>query len=106
MKKGLCLILVPLLTLGSFSFAEETKTGGIETILAGMSLRDKVAQMMIASFRTWQEGMAEGGAWSAVFWCNHDQPRAVSRISAAFCCLRKILPARSRPSGWFRRCGR
>ena len=55
MKKGLCLILVPLLTLGSFSFAEETKTGGIETILAGMSLRDKVAQMMIASFRTWQE---------------------------------------------------
>ncbi len=31
-------------------------------------------------FRTWQEGMAEGGGWSAVFWCNHDQPRAVSRL--------------------------
>ncbi len=31
-------------------------------------------------FRTWQEGMAAGGAWSAVFWCNHDQPRVVSRL--------------------------
>lgn len=29
---------------------------------------------------TWQEGMAENGGWNAVFWCNHDQPRAVSRF--------------------------
>ncbi len=28
----------------------------------------------------WQVGMAEGGGWNAVFWCNHDQPRAVSRF--------------------------
>lgn len=28
----------------------------------------------------WQMGMAEHGAWDAVFWCNHDQPRAVSRF--------------------------
>lgn len=31
-------------------------------------------------FVKWQEGMQEGSAWNAVFWCNHDQPRAVSRF--------------------------
>ena len=31
-------------------------------------------------FNTWQEGMAAGGGWNAVFWCNHDQPRVVSRL--------------------------
>lgn len=29
---------------------------------------------------SWQEGMAEHGAWNAVFWCNHDQPRVISRF--------------------------
>ena len=29
---------------------------------------------------TWQEGMQAGGGWSALFWDNHDQPRAVSRF--------------------------
>lgn len=28
----------------------------------------------------WQVGMAQAGGWNAVFWCNHDQPRAVSRF--------------------------
>lgn len=28
----------------------------------------------------WQMGMQEGNGWSAVFWCNHDQPRIVSRF--------------------------
>lgn len=28
----------------------------------------------------WQTGMAENDAWNAVFWCNHDQPRPVSRF--------------------------
>ena len=28
----------------------------------------------------WQTGMAENNAWNAVFWCNHDQPRPVSRF--------------------------
>ena len=28
----------------------------------------------------WQFGMAEHHAWNAVFWCNHDQPRVVSRF--------------------------
>ncbi|MBM7702464.1 alpha,alpha-phosphotrehalase [Metabacillus iocasae] len=28
---------------------------------------------------TWQVGMNKGGGWNALFWCNHDQPRVVSR---------------------------
>ncbi|EOD01214.1 alpha,alpha-phosphotrehalase [Caldisalinibacter kiritimatiensis] len=31
-------------------------------------------------FNDWQVGMQEGNGWSAVFWCNHDQPRIVSRF--------------------------
>ena len=28
----------------------------------------------------WQTKMTEHNAWNAVFWCNHDQPRVVSRF--------------------------
>lgn len=28
----------------------------------------------------WQLEMEKGGGWSAVFWCNHDQPRIISRF--------------------------
>ena len=28
----------------------------------------------------WQTGMHAGGGWNALFWCNHDQPRVVSRF--------------------------
>ncbi|WP_054636731.1 alpha,alpha-phosphotrehalase [Thalassobacillus sp. C254] len=28
---------------------------------------------------TWQVHMHEGGGWNALFWCNHDQPRVVTR---------------------------
>ncbi|MFD1067470.1 alpha,alpha-phosphotrehalase [Oceanobacillus locisalsi] len=28
----------------------------------------------------WQTGMQAGGGWNALFWCNHDQPRIVSRF--------------------------
>lgn len=28
---------------------------------------------------TWQKRMHEGGGWNALFWCNHDQPRVVTR---------------------------
>ncbi len=31
-------------------------------------------------FEEWQVGMAKAGGWNAVFWCNHDQPRAISRF--------------------------
>jgi trehalose-6-phosphate hydrolase len=30
-------------------------------------------------FRHWQQGM-HNKAWNALFWCNHDQPRIVSRF--------------------------
>ena len=33
-------------------------------------------------FQTWQEGMQTHGGWNALFWCNHDQPRAVSRFGS------------------------
>lgn len=29
---------------------------------------------------TWQVEMEKGNGWNAVFWCNHDQPRIVSRF--------------------------
>lgn len=29
---------------------------------------------------TWQVEMQKGGGWNALFWCNHDQPRIVSRF--------------------------
>ena len=29
---------------------------------------------------SWQVGMQDHNAWSALFWCNHDQPRVVSRF--------------------------
>ena len=33
-------------------------------------------------FQTWQEGMQAHDGWNALFWCNHDQPRAVSRFGS------------------------
>ena len=37
-------------------------------------------KMLKDIFKEWQEGMQAGNGWSAVFWCNHDQPRAISRF--------------------------
>src|SRR6201996_1278913 len=31
-----------------------------------------------AIMRSWQEGLADVG-WNSLYWCNHDQPRVVSR---------------------------
>lgn len=44
------------------------------------SLMDADISALKKLFEDWQVGMAEGGGWNAVFWCNHDQPRAVSRF--------------------------
>lgn len=30
----------------------------------------------------WQRGIYDGGGWNAIFWCNHDQPRVVSRFGS------------------------
>ncbi len=35
--------------------------------------------MLKRIFQQWQQGM-HGQAWNALFWCNHDQPRVVSRL--------------------------
>ncbi|MDC7289509.1 alpha,alpha-phosphotrehalase [Blautia schinkii] len=37
-------------------------------------------QKLKGLFIEWQMGMQEGGGWNALFWCNHDQPRIVSRM--------------------------
>lgn len=60
MRKLLCLIMTLLLAFGTASFADEAETNSLEMILSGMTLRDKVCQMMIASFRIWKEVPAEG----------------------------------------------
>lgn len=31
-------------------------------------------------FDIWQVGMQQAKSWNAVFWCNHDQPRIISRL--------------------------
>lgn len=33
-------------------------------------------------FTIWQEEMQAQNGWNATFWCNHDQPRAVSRFGS------------------------
>lgn len=33
-----------------------------------------------ALFKEWQMKMQAGDGWNALFWCNHDQPRIVSRM--------------------------
>ena len=55
-----CLLLVLLMISGAVSFAENGGDDPLEKILSGMTLRDKVAQMMIASFRVWKEVPPEG----------------------------------------------
>ena len=60
MKKILSLLMAFLMLFGTIAFAENTETDPLATILSGMTLRDKVAQMMIASFRVWKEVPPEG----------------------------------------------
>ena len=56
MKKWISLLLAILMIFGAAAAtAEKQEDDDLESLLAGMSLRDKVAQMMIASFRTWKE---------------------------------------------------
>lgn len=44
------------------------------------TLMDFDFKQLKSLFKEWQEGMQKGNGWNAVFWCNHDQPRAVSRF--------------------------
>ena len=60
MKKLLCLLMALVMVLSASAFAENAQGDSPEAILSRMTLRDKVAQMMIASFRVWQEVPPEG----------------------------------------------
>ncbi len=60
MKRVLCLMMALVMAFGAAAFAQSAQDDALEAILSGMSLRDKVAQMMIASFRVWQEVPPEG----------------------------------------------
>ena len=53
--KLLSLLTALILLFSGCAMAENTNENDPEAILNGMSLRDKVAQMMIASFRIWKE---------------------------------------------------
>lgn len=37
------------------------------------------ARTLKATFMRWQDGLADCG-WNSLYWCNHDQPRPVSRF--------------------------
>ncbi|MBS6762204.1 MAG: alpha,alpha-phosphotrehalase [Clostridium sp.] len=43
-------------------------------------LMDPDIRALKCLFEEWQTGMQKAGGWNAVFWCNHDQPRIVSRF--------------------------
>ena len=64
--KRLCLLLAIILLVTGCAFAEPERDEELETILSGMTLREKVAQMLLPSFRTWKEvPETEGGETSA-----------------------------------------
>jgi len=44
------------------------------------SLKEFDFNMLENLFKSWQEEMQVGNGWNALFWCNHDQPRVVSRF--------------------------
>ena len=53
--KLLCFMLAAVMLVTGCAFAEDNGGDALESILSGMTLREKAAQMMIASFRTWKE---------------------------------------------------
>ncbi|AWK50202.1 alpha,alpha-phosphotrehalase [Clostridium beijerinckii] len=44
------------------------------------TLMDFDFKMLKSLFKEWQYGMEKENGWNALFWCNHDQPRIVSRF--------------------------
>jgi trehalose-6-phosphate hydrolase len=42
----------------------------------------------------WQVGMDKGNGWNAIFWCNHDQPRIVSRFGSDVTEEKRVLSAK------------
>ena len=55
MKKLIFVLMAALMTIGSAAAAEQTEDDLLESMISAMALRDKVAQMMLPSFRLWKE---------------------------------------------------
>ena len=55
MKKLICVLMAVLMAIGSAAAAEQTEDDLLENMISAMALRDKVAQMMLPSFRFWKE---------------------------------------------------
>ena len=55
LKKFICLLVSIVIVLGFSAILTQRRTDPLERTLSAMSLRDKAAQMMIASFRVWKE---------------------------------------------------
>ena len=59
MKKTVSVLMALMMTIAFLfsgcAFAEGNSDDELEIMLSNMTLREKVAQMMIASFRGWQE---------------------------------------------------
>ena len=55
MKKLICVLMAALMAIGSAAAAEQTEDDLLENMISAMALRDKVAQMMLPSFRLWKE---------------------------------------------------
>ena len=55
MMKLMCLLLAIMLLFSGCAAAEDGGDDELEAILSGMTLRDKVCQMMIVSARIWKE---------------------------------------------------
>ena len=60
MRNFIALALIIALLLPADAIGGAAGEDGIESILSGMSLEEKVGQMIFASFRTWKEAPAEG----------------------------------------------
>lgn len=60
MKKLMCLLLALLMISGSIAVSETQADDSPEAILSAMTLREKAEQMLIVSFRAWQEAPGEG----------------------------------------------
>ena len=61
----------------------ESTSAAINTARIGWSMpsrRTPTVARLREILREWQEGMQAGGGWNALFWDNHDQPRAITRF--------------------------
>ncbi len=59
-RRILCLLIAILLAAGAFGVRAAVKELRLRKLLSAMTVREKAAQMMIASFRVWEEAAEDG----------------------------------------------